>query len=526
MKKIIPFPLLMVILFSFNNCCHGGYLKKNAENSVFKKSPDKSDNKPNNKSEDPLQVDEDVLPSARDSDTDKYFVEIPESLRNNIPEDMQHIVLLQLIFNLIKEEYVSELPERKIVEKAIVGLLSSLDPHSSYLNEKTFAFLKNETDGEFGGIGIEITGDESFIRIISPVDDTPAYKAGLKSGDIIVYINDECVSGLSIEEAISKLRGPAHTKVKLKIKRADKPLFDVKIERDIIKVQSVKPEILDKIGYIRISSFDKNTADSIKQFLKDNKDKQLSGLVLDLRNNPGGLLDAAIDVSNIFLDGGKIVSTRGRTKENSKSYFAGVGDLSNGMPLVVLINSGTASAPEILAGALQGNKRAIIVGNRSFGKGSVQKIIPLSEKIAIKLTVAKYFTPSGGCIQANGIVPDIEADYAMIQKPEYTFAIREEMLNNALDADNKAKNKKMTEEQNKKFLDALSNKKDNKNKEKESEEDYELQYRKLSLKERLDKDYQLAKAFDTLKVIAAFEVSRSDEFKNKTKSMVLKNEKK
>jgi carboxyl-terminal processing protease len=503
MKKIIiPFTMLIAIMFIFDKGCHGGYLKNKVKKTLSKEL---MGSKSSGSKDDSLQVDEDILllsPGGNDCEADKCFLEIPESIRKNIPEDMQYMVLLQLVFNLIKDEYVIELPESKIVEKAIIGLLSSLDPHSSYLNEKTFSFLKNETDGEFGGLGIEIIADEPFIRIISPVDDTPAYRAGLKSGDVIVYINDECVSGLSIEETISKLRGPPKTKVKLKIKRADMPLFDIKIERDIIKVQSVKTEILDNIGYVRISAFDKNAAASIKQFLNNSKDKKISGLVLDLRNNPGGLLDASIEVSNIFLDGGKIVSIRGRTKENSKSYFASPGDLSNGMPLVILINSGTASAPEIFAGALQSNGRAIVVGNRSFGKGSVQKVIPLSEKTAIKLTVAKYFTPSGDCIQANGITPDIEADYALIQKPKYTFAIREEILNNALDADKKVINKKITEEQNKKYIDALSNKKENKDK--DQEDDLELQYRKLSLKERVNIDYQLTKAFDTLKVMAAY----------------------
>jgi carboxyl-terminal processing protease len=423
---------------------------------------------------------------------------IPTNIQKTVAPEMRYAIFLQLICNLIHSEYVKNLSECEITEKAISGLLASLDPHSSYLNEKAFTVLKNQTEGEFGGLGIEITIDEGFIRIISPIDDTPAYKVGLKSGDLIIYIDDECVSGVTAEEAVEKLRGKPKTKVKLKIKRGDKIPFDVEVERDIIKVQSVRTEILDDIGYIRISTFDRNTTQDVKKFIKENS--KLHGLILDLRNNPGGLLDESVAVSNIFLDGGKIVSTRGRTMENSKEFFADSGDLTNGTPLVVLINSGTASAPEILAGALRDNKRALIVGARSFGKGSVQKVIPLSEKTAIRLTVAKHYTPNGECIQANGIVPDIEADYAMIKKPDGLFVIREESFNNALDAD-KSKNKKITDAQNKKAIDDLGKKKDKKDGE---EEDQELLYRKLSLKERIDKDYQLSKAFDTIRVIEKF----------------------
>ncbi|MDR1375820.1 MAG: S41 family peptidase [Holosporaceae bacterium] len=436
------------------------------------------------------------------NDEKKCSLIIPKSIEKNIPQEMRYSVFLQLIFNLIRTEYVKNLSECEIIEKCIAGALASLDPHSSYLNEKTFASLRNQTDGEFGGIGIEIMIDEGFIRIISPIDDTPAYKAGLKCGDLIIYIDNECINGITSEEAVEKLRGKPRTKVKLKIKRDDKIPFDIEVERDIIKVQSVKAEILDNIGYIRISTFDKNTSRDVKKFIHENKNKNLHGIILDLRNNPGGLLDEAVSVSNIFLNGGKIVSTRGRTAENTRFFSADAGDLTNGLPLVVMINSGTASAPEIVAGALRDNKRAIIVGVRSFGKGSVQKVIPLSEKTAIKLTVAKHYTPSGECIQANGISPDIEADYAMIKKPDGLFIIREEFFNNAMDVDKKAKNKKFSDAQNKKSIDELGKKKDKKDAE---EEDQELLYRKLSLEERVVKDYQLSKAFDAIKVLKKFD---------------------
>ncbi|MDR1982372.1 MAG: S41 family peptidase [Holosporaceae bacterium] len=429
----------------------------------------------------------------------KCSLVLPESIKKTIQPEMQYAVFLQLILNLIAGEYVKNLSECEITEKAISGMLSSLDPHSSYLNEKAFTSLKNQTDGEFGGLGIEIIIDEGFVRIISPIDDTPAYKAGIKSGDLIIYIDDECINGITAEEALEKLRGKPKTKVKLKIKRGDKIPFDMEVERDIIKVQSVKAEVLDNIGYVRISTFDKKTSRDVKKFIQENE--KLHGIILDLRNNPGGLLDESVATSNIFLDGGKIVSTRGRTKENSKIFFADPGDLTKGLPLVVLINSGTASAPEIFAGALRDNKRAIIVGTRSFGKGSVQKVIPLSEQTAIRLTVAKHYTPNGECIQANGIIPDIEADYAMIKRPDGMFVIREESFNNALDADKKSKNRKSTDAQNKRAIDELGKKKEKKDGE---EEDQELLYRKLPLKEKLDKDYQLSKAFDVLRTIKKF----------------------
>lgn len=449
--------------------------------------------------------------SPSGSENGKCSLAIPKAIKQNIPEDMQYIVFMQMIFNLIRQEYVYELSEGEILEKAIDGFLSSLDPHTSYLNDKAFNALKNQTDGEFGGLGIEIMMDESFVRVISPIDDTPAYKAGLKSGDLIIYIDDECINGLSAEEVLEKLRGKPGTKVKLKIKRSNKLPFDIVITRGLIKVQSVKTEILDNIGYVRISTFDKNTTKGIKKFLNDNRSKKLHGIVLDLRNNPGGLLDECVSSSDIFLDGGKIVSTRGRTAENTMEFKASPGDMSKGIPLVVLINNGTASAPEIMAGALRDNKRAIIVGTRSFGKGSVQKVIPLSETIAIRLTVAKYFTPSGECIQANGITPDIEADWAEIKKPEVMFVMREESFSNALDADKRKDNKKKSDEENRKALETLEklskkrtdkhNEKTSEDSDKNDEEDYELLYRTMSLKERVEKDFQLSKAFDIIKTI-------------------------
>ena len=402
---------------------------------------------------------------------------------------------LQFVCSCIKYEYVNDMTDEEIIRKAIEGMMSNLDLHSRYLNEKAFNSLKNLTEGEFGGLGIEfILDDDGYIRVISAIDDTPAYKAGLKNGDLIVGVNGEYLGTNTTDiEVIEKLRGKPGTKVKLKIIRGRQAAFDVTITRDLIKVKSVKTEILDNIGYIRISTFDKNTSADIKKFLLANK--KLDGVIIDVRNNPGGLLDEAVAASDLFLKNCKIVSTKGRTKENTMDFFANDTDVSNGLPIVVLINSGTASAPEIMAGALRDNKRAVIIGTRSFGKGSVQKVIPLSEKTAIKLTIAKHYTPNGECIQGNGITPDIEAGYANIKKFEGVFSLREEIFKNALDS--KESSKKHPESN--KLPDSPSKKDSNNQK-----EDDELDFRKMSLKERAEKDYQLNKAFDTLKAIKIY----------------------
>ncbi len=395
---------------------------------------------------------------------------------------------LQFVFGCLKYEYVNQMKDEDIILKAVEGVLSTLDPHTCYLNEKAFNALKTQTEGEFGGLGIEIIIDEKFIRIVSPIDDTPAYKAGIKSGDLIIGVNDECIAGVSAEEALEKLRGKPGSKVKLKIKRGDKVPFDLVVVRDLIKVQSVKAETLDDIAYIRISTFDRNTTSLLKDFL--NKTKNIRGIILDVRNNPGGLLDEAVSVSNLFLKGGKIVSTRGRTKENSQEFFADDTDVTNGLPIVVLINSGTASAPEIMAGALRDNKRAIIIGTRSFGKGSVQKVVPLSEKTGLKLTVAKHYTPSGECIQANGIYPDIKVTYADVKALD-VFAVREEFFSNALDSKDSSKKHPNA----KKLPDFIAEQK------KSEKTEEEPDFRKMPLKERAERDYQLSKAFDILKAI-------------------------
>lgn len=314
-------------------------------------------------------------------------------------------------FKRAKTDYVEEVPDQKLIEYAINGMLSSLDPHSSYLNEEMFKEMQEQTKGEFGGLGIEVTMDNGWIKVISPIDDTPAYKAGIKAGDYITHIDGTAVLGQTLTEAVDKMRGPVKTKVKLTIRRKGQDAFDVTLERAVVKIRSIRSEDKGNVGYIRISSFSETTTDDVKKAVekaqKEHKDN-LAGFVLDLRNNPGGLLDQAVSVTDLFLDEGEIVSTRPRRPEEIQRYSATKGDIIKDIPIVVLINEGSASAAEIVAGALQDHKRAVVVGTRSFGKGSVQTVIPVSSGIgAIRLTTARYYTPSGRSIQAKGIEPDI-----------------------------------------------------------------------------------------------------------------------
>ncbi|MGP0091929.1 MAG: S41 family peptidase [Xanthobacteraceae bacterium] len=302
-----------------------------------------------------------------------------------------------------------------LVEAAINGMLAGLDPHSTYMDPKSFRDMQVQTRGEFGGLGIEVTMEDGLIKVVAPIDESPAAKAGILANDIITHLDDEPVQGLTLNQAVEKMRGPVNTKIKLKIMRKgqDKPL-DVSITRDVIRVRSVRSHVEgDDIGYIRITQFTEQTSEGLKKAINDissqvSSDK-LKGFVIDLRNNPGGLLDQAISVSDAFLERGEIVSTRGRNAEETQRFSAHPGDLTKGKPIMVLINGGSASATEIVAGALQDHKRATLIGTRSFGKGSVQTIIPLGAgNGALRLTTARYFTPSGHSIQAKGIVPDIE----------------------------------------------------------------------------------------------------------------------
>jgi carboxyl-terminal processing protease len=323
--------------------------------------------------------------------------------------------LLGTVFERVRTDYVEKPDDGKLIEGAINGMVSSLDPHSRYMNEAAWHDMQDTTHGEFGGLGIEVTMEDGLVKVVSPMDGTPAQKAGIMSGDLITYIDGDAVQGLTLEQAVNKMKGPVHTSTKLKIERkgTDKPI-DVSIEREIIQVKPVSfhTESSD-IGYIRISSFNEQTTEGLHQAIGDVVKKipqdKLAGYVLDLRNNPGGLLDQAVSVVSTFLARGEVVSTRGRTPEETQRYTAKGGDLTKGKPLVVLINGGSASASEIVAGALHDHKRATLIGTRSFGKGSVQTIIPLGVgNGALALTTARYFTPSGHSIQALGVSPDIE----------------------------------------------------------------------------------------------------------------------
>jgi len=318
------------------------------------------------------------------------------------------------IFERVRKHYVEVPDDGKLVESAINGMLAGLDPHSSYMDAKSFRDMQQQNKGEFGGLGIEVTMEDGFIKVVAPIDDTPAAKAGIRAGDIITYLDDEAVQGLTLNQAVDKMRGPVNTKIRLKVVRKgqDKPM-EVTIVRDVIRVRSVRSEVMEDVGYVRITQFTEQTSEGLKKAISDLQAEiagdKLKGYVIDLRNNPGGLLDQAISVSDAFLDKGEIVSTRGRDPEETQRWNAHAGDLTKGKPLIVLINGGSASASEIVAGALQDQKRATLIGTRSFGKGSVQTIIPLGAgNGALRLTTARYFTPSGKSIQAKGISPDIE----------------------------------------------------------------------------------------------------------------------
>jgi carboxyl-terminal processing protease len=324
------------------------------------------------------------------------------------------------VFERVRADYVEEVSDEQLIEAAINGMLSSLDPHSSYMNVKNYRDMQVQVRGEFGGLGIEVTMDQGLVKIVSPIDDTPAAHAGLKPGDYIVQIDGDAVLGMSLNDAVEKMRGPVDSPIKLTIRREGKDPFDVTLKRAIVKIQSVKHQLLgDDIGYIRITSFneqaDSGTQEAMKA-LRAQAGNKLAGIILDLRNNPGGLLDEAVGVSDDFLDKGEIVSTRGRHADEGQRFDAKPGDITNGLPMVVLINGGSASASEIVAGALQDHHRAILLGTRSFGKGSVQTIIQLPGHGAIRLTTARYYTPSGRSIQAKGIEPDIEVQPAKIEK--------------------------------------------------------------------------------------------------------------
>jgi carboxyl-terminal processing protease len=323
--------------------------------------------------------------------------------------------LLGDVFERVRAGYVEKPDDAKLVEGAISGMIGSLDPHSRYLNAKSWADMRESTQGEFGGLGIEVTMEDGLVKVVAPIDDTPAAKAGLMSGDLITQIDDDAIQGLTLDQAVRKMKGPAKSKIRLKIirKGLEKPV-DIAIVREVIRVRPVRYHTDGgDIGYIRITSFNEQTTDSLRKAVaaitKEIPPEKISGYVIDLRNNPGGLLDQAVSVASTFMARGEVVSTRGRTTEETQRFVARGGDLTHGKPLVVLINGGSASASEIVAGALHDHKRATLIGTRSFGKGSVQTLVPLGTgNGALALTTARYYTPSGRSIQAKGIAPDIE----------------------------------------------------------------------------------------------------------------------
>jgi len=315
------------------------------------------------------------------------------------------------VLEKINKEYVDEVDQSKSMDAAINGLLQSLDPYSAYMTPESFEGMQTETSGEFGGLGIEVGMEAGVVKVISPIDNTPASKAGLKAGDYIVKINNTQVQGKSLMEAVELMRGPVGSSIEITVRRRGvKKALIFNITREVIEVQSVKSELIDNnIGYIRLTSFNENSSKQIKEKInKLNKNKDLKGYILDLRNNPGGLLSQAIKISDFFLENGEIVSTRSRQASENRKWFAKKGDLTNGKTLIILINYGSASASEIVAGALKDHKRAIILGENSYGKGSVQSIIPLKNRGAIRLTIAKYYLPSGKSISEVGVTPDIE----------------------------------------------------------------------------------------------------------------------
>ena len=399
-------------------------------------------------------------------------------------ETYEYLDLFGQIFDRVRSQYVEEVTDQELIEKAIDGMLTGLDPHSGYMNEEVWQEMQMDTQGKFGGLGIEITMEEGFVKVISPIEDSPAYEAGILAGDFIIQIDDTPVFGLTLNEAVDLMRGEKGQAITITVSRDGTEPFEVKIIRDIIKIQSVKSEVYDDIGYLRITSFTEQTEDgllkSIKRIQKENEN--IKGYVLDVRSNPGGLLSQAVKVSDIFLTRGEIVSTRGREKKDIRRYRAKNKDHTNGKPIVVLINGGSASASEIVAGALQDHRRAIIVGTQSFGKGSVQTIMPFQRSNAenvsgIRLTTARYYTPSGESIQGKGISPDIIVEQGEFESYDFK-RYSESDLKDSLDKDDENANDENAEEN------------------------------ELSEKEkRLAKDYQLQRALDLLKGLSIFEES-------------------
>lgn len=397
------------------------------------------------------------------------------------PLPLDQIKTFADIFTRIKQSYVAPVTDEQLLEYAVDGMLAGLDPHSAYLKGDKFRDLDEDTRGEFTGLGIEVVMEGGFIKVIAPIDDTPAAKAGIQSGDLIIRIDGEVISGLSLSEATEKMRGQPGTNIVLTILRETEPdPFDIELTRAIVQLSSVKSDRLsEEIGYLRVTQFQQNTGESLrKELRKYREDENFSGLILDLRNNPGGLLTSAVSISDAFLKKGVIVSTKGRLESSKNQYVATAVDLIDGKPIVVLVNAGSASASEIVAGALQDHKRALILGSQTFGKGSVQTVLNINEEDAIKLTTARYFTPNGRSIQASGITPDVVVRQRQFKKQTNLYdRVTETDLPGHLDSDGEVKQDTPSQE----------------------------------AVERLSKDYQLNEAFNLIKGLVLFESRREGE---------------
>ncbi len=413
-----------------------------------------------------------------------FIYSLPLRAVSDDEEKYKYLDLFGQVFDRVRSSYVEEVSDQELIEKAIDGMLSGLDPHSGYMNEEVWQEMQMDTKGKFGGLGIEITMEEGFVKVIAPIEDTPAYEAGILAGDYIIQIDDTPVFGLTLNEAVELMRGKKGEPIIITISRENTEPFELEIIRDFIQIQSVKSEIVDNVGYLRITSFNEQTEkgliEAIKKIRSDSQ-SDILGYVLDLRSNPGGLLTQAVKVTDIFLERGEIVSTRGREKKDIKRYRAKKTDITNGKPIVVIIDGGSASASEIVAGALQDHRRAIIIGTQSFGKGSVQTIMPFqvsnSDTITgIRLTTARYYTPSGKSIQGKGITPDIEIEQGEFESFDYR-RFSESDLKDSLDKDNN----------------------DKENKDKEIEEEL------TEFEKRLAVDYQLQRAIDLIRGVSLYQ---------------------
>ncbi len=410
-------------------------------------------------------------------------------------ETYRQLILFGDVFERIRSDYVEEVADPDLIEAAINGMLSSLDPHSSYLNAKSYRDMQVQTRGEFGGLGIEVTMENGLVKVVSPIDDTPAARAGIRAGDLVTHLDGDPVLGLTLSQAVAKMRGPVKSAIKLTIARSgEEKSFDVSITREIIRIQSVRYRTEDEIGYVRIISFNEQTDRGLKRAFADlhaELGDEAKGYILDLRNNPGGLLDQAVAVADAFLAQGEIVSTRGRRDEDVQRFNAHEGDLAEGKPVIVMINGGSASASEIVAGALQDHRRAIILGTKSFGKGSVQTIVPLQGHGAIRMTTALYYTPAGRSIQAKGIDPDIEVEQARVSTVEGSKRRSEADLRRRFDKKGDAKEGEG---------DAKSSERDKDDKGEMGGETGDAKTT-LNASEETPKDFQLAYALDLLRGI-------------------------